>query len=223
MRRGEVRAAVEPGGVATVGVPRACGVAKPEMQAAAFDVLVEPPAQPRPFAQQRLVRNLDRAVRHRQQRRSASRSTTSRLRSPASSASSIRRRTIAPLSSSSARRSISVRAPPAARGRAAERVLGEARDGALDAAAARVRGEAQARPSRPLHSSSSAVDSSGSAPGRPSTSVSRASTSSGSTLRPTRCAGRSIARRSSSRDMGPTSTWLAPSSRDSSGYAAQRP
>ena len=46
------------------------------------------------------------------------------------------------------------------------------------------------------------MDSSGSAPGWPSTSASSASTSSGSTLRPTRSAGRSIARASSSRDIG---------------------
>ena len=40
---------------------------------------------------------------------------------------------------------------------------------------------------------------------------------------PARWAGSSIARRSSSRCIGPTRTWFAPSSVASSGYAAQRP
>ncbi len=71
-------------------------------------------------------------------------------------------------------------------------------------------------PSRRCHSSSSADETSGSAPGWPSTSATSASTSSRSTSRPARRAGSSIARRSSSRSIGPTSTWLAPMSRDSS-------
>ena len=61
-------------------------------------------------------------------------------------------------------------------------------------------------------SSSSAVESSGSAPGSPSTSSTSVSASSGSTRSPTRLAGSSIARRSSEACIGPTSTWLAPSS-----------
>ena len=61
------------------------------------------------------------------------------------------------------------------------------------------------------------MDSSGSPPGSPSTSAISASTTSESTVKPARRAGNSIARRSSSRRIGPTSTWLAPSRRDSSG------
>ena len=66
-RGGEARAAVQPAGIARVGVPRARGVAELAVQAPALRVLLEPGAQPRPFAQQRLVRDLDRAVGDRQQ------------------------------------------------------------------------------------------------------------------------------------------------------------
>ena len=66
-RGGQARAAVEPARVARVGVPRPRGVAEPAMQAAALGVLGQPRAQPRPFAQQRLVRDLDGAVGDREQ------------------------------------------------------------------------------------------------------------------------------------------------------------
>ena len=52
-------AAVQLGRVATVGVPRAGGVAQPPVQPPALDVLVEPGAQAGPFPQQRLVGHLD--------------------------------------------------------------------------------------------------------------------------------------------------------------------
>ena len=62
-RRGQPRAAVELAGVAAAGVPLACGVSELVVQAAALGVLLEPAAQARPLAQQRLVRDLDLARR----------------------------------------------------------------------------------------------------------------------------------------------------------------
>ena len=79
------------------------------------------------------------------------------------------------------------------------------------------------RPSRSRHCSSSAAESSGSPPGWSSVSAISASVSAGSTVRPARRAGSSIARRSSSRRIGPTSTWLAPTSRASRSSVAQCP
>ena len=61
-RCGQRRAAIQGAGLASVGVPDARGLAQMAVQAATGDVLVEPAAQPRPFAQERLVRDLDRAV-----------------------------------------------------------------------------------------------------------------------------------------------------------------
>jgi hypothetical protein len=61
-RRGQARAAVQPAGVASIGRPGLCGSADPAMQAPPLHVLVQPAAQPRPLAQERLVRDLDRAV-----------------------------------------------------------------------------------------------------------------------------------------------------------------
>jgi hypothetical protein len=63
----EARAAVEPAGVARVGVPCARVGAEAAMQAPALGVLGQPRAQPRPLAQQRLVRDFDGAVGDRQQ------------------------------------------------------------------------------------------------------------------------------------------------------------
>ena len=62
-RRGQPRAAVELAAVAAAGVPLARGVAEVMVQAPALGVLLEPAAQPRPLAQQRLVRDLDLARR----------------------------------------------------------------------------------------------------------------------------------------------------------------
>ena len=108
---------------------------------------------------------------------------------------------------------------PAARGRARPyAVLGQPRDRAAHAAACarRRRGAGGARRAR-CHSSSSAVESSGSAPGSSSTSASSASTSSGSTLQPGALRGQLDRAAQLVARIGPTSTWLAPSSRDSSG------
>src|SRR3954454_2524314 len=71
------------------------------------------------------------------------------------------------------------------------------------------------RPSRALHCSSRAADSSGRLPGSSTTSATSASVSAGSTGSPARSDGHSIARCSSSRRIGPTSTWWAPTSRAS--------
>ena len=76
---------------------------------------------------------------------------------------------------------------------------------------------------RASHSSTSAVDSSGRAPGCPVTSSTRASTSSGSTVTPWRWAGRVMARRYSSAVIGPTSTWLAAIAEASRWSPANRP
>ena len=214
-RGGQPRAAVEAAGVARVAVPGARGLAERAMQAAALRVLVEPAAQPRPLAQERLVRDLDRAVADRQQ--PALREPWRRPRRPGRRARSAgaRSRRSRPRRSGAA----TACAPrPAGRARARRtrpRPAARPRPGRRRCAR-RPRAAAAARRA-PLQSSSSAVESSGSAPGWPSTSASSAWTSSGSTLSPARCAGRSIARRSSSRDIAPTSTWLAPSARESSG------
>ena len=61
-RRRQPRAAVQHAGVASVGIPRAGGVADLMVQAPTLDVVVQPFAQARPFAQERLVRDLDGTV-----------------------------------------------------------------------------------------------------------------------------------------------------------------
>ena len=61
-RGGEPGAAVEVGGLAAAGVPQPRGVAELLVRADPRAVLVEPAAQPRPLADQRLVRDLGRAV-----------------------------------------------------------------------------------------------------------------------------------------------------------------
>ena len=61
-RRGQARAAVKLARVAAAGVPLARGGAQLVVQAPALGVLLEPAAQSRPFAQQRLVRDLDLAL-----------------------------------------------------------------------------------------------------------------------------------------------------------------
>ena len=61
-RRGQPRAAVELARVAAAGVPLARRVAQVVVQPPALGVLLEPAAQPRPLAQQRLVRDLDLAL-----------------------------------------------------------------------------------------------------------------------------------------------------------------
>ena len=84
-----------------------------------------------------------------------------------------------------------------------EGVLGEARDRALDAAAARVGAQPQPPPVAPVPELQQRRRQQRQRARLASTSASSASASSGSTLSPARCAGRSIARRSSSRDIGP--------------------
>jgi len=58
-RGGETRAAVELAAVAALLVPLSGCVHQVHVQVAAVGVLLEPVAQPRPFAQERLVGNLD--------------------------------------------------------------------------------------------------------------------------------------------------------------------
>ena len=105
-RGGQARAAVEPARVARVAVPGPRRVAERAVQAPALRVLFQPAAQPRPLPQERLVRDLHRAVADGQQ---------AAVGEPGDDvgvllAETIRRRTIAPLSSSSLKRSSSVRA-----------------------------------------------------------------------------------------------------------------
>ena len=66
-RRGQPRAAVEVGRLAAARDPLAGGIGDPAMEAASLRVVLEPAAQPRPFAQQRLVRELDVALADREQ------------------------------------------------------------------------------------------------------------------------------------------------------------
>ena len=137
-RRGEPGAAVELGGVAPGALPLAGGVDQVLVKAPALGVLLEPAAQPRPLAKQRLVGDLDRALvdGHQpalgQHREGAAASSS---RSVSSSASGTRLLTGAASSASARRRRIA-----RARSRWGSReapvgALGEARDGAADAAA----------------------------------------------------------------------------------------
>ena len=106
------------------------------------------------------------------------------------SASGSRRRTATPSSPTPARRSSRARARRPRLGlELVVHALGESRDRASHAPGVLVCGQRESRPSRCCHSSSSAVWSSGRAPGSPSTSVISASTSSASTCRPARCDG----------------------------------
>ena len=66
-RGGQPRAAQEVGGVAAAGVPLHGGVAQPPMGADRRAVLLEPAAQARPLADERLVRDLRGAVAERDQ------------------------------------------------------------------------------------------------------------------------------------------------------------
>ena len=58
-RRGQARAAVQLAAIAAARLPRARGGPHVELQPTALGVLLEPAAQPRPLAQQSLVRDLD--------------------------------------------------------------------------------------------------------------------------------------------------------------------
>ena len=160
------------------------------MQPPPFRVLLEPLAQPRPLAQQRLVRDLERILAHSHEtavgETPSPHVAASSSVSSSSSASGARRRTasspstlasrrrilravscwagVNPLYASSAIRATAPRTPPLSRYASSRSV----------------------RPSRCCQSSTSAVESSGSPPGSSTTSATRASTSAGSTRRPAR-------------------------------------
>ncbi len=146
----EARAAVEPVRVATVGVPGARRGAEPAMQPASLHVLLEPGSQPRPFAQQRLVPDLDRAVADRQQ---------PAIGEPGDDLGDLLALELCQPDPAAHDRAALVlvgeaQQQPARRCLLAgieleERVVGQPRDRALDAAAARIRGQAQARPVAP--------------------------------------------------------------------------
>ena len=185
-------------------------------------ILVQPAAQPRPFAQQRLVRDLDRAVADRQQaavgepgddlgvlaparppaRRARPGGARSRRPRPRRRAAAARcaRPPAAPdracTNASSASRATAPWTPPL------RVVRSEAQPPpvALAPELEQRGGQQRQRARLAFDVGQQRVDELGlDAAGRPA------------------APGRSIARRSSSRDIGPTSTWLAPSRRASSG------
>ena len=219
-RRGEPGAAVELARVAPGRLPVAGGGDQVRVQPAPLRVLLEPAAQPRPLAQQRLVGDLDAPLADRDEALSASTrqrsadAVAARARpaarggarrpspSPSASRSSIAPRDRAARSSSSrsyarsASRATAPRTPPAAL------VGGQAQPAAvapLPQLQQRGRQQRQ-RPGSPLDVGHERVGEL-----RLDVAARRAR------------AGSSIARRSSSRRIGPTSTWLAPIRRDSSG------
>ena len=111
-RRCEAGAAVELTGIAAGGVPRARGARQMVVDPPALGVVLEPAAQARPLAQQRLVGHLDRTLADGDSRSSVSVSSTSATPSPGSSSKPTRRRTTAspspgPASRSRIRRAIS--------------------------------------------------------------------------------------------------------------------
>jgi hypothetical protein len=142
----QARSAVEPAGVARVRVPGARGVADLAVQAAALRVLVEPRAQARPFAQQRLVRDLDRALADREQ--AAVGEPRDEL-GDVGTALDLQLRERDPAAHDRAALALALAGEPqqhVARQRLLgsielhERLLGEPRDGTVDAPAPRVRG-----------------------------------------------------------------------------------
>ena len=145
-RGGQAGAAVEDARVAPVGLPGAGGLAQPVLQAASLGVLVQPAAQPRPFVQQRLVRDLDRALGDRQQ---------AALGQPRDDVVVLLGERDPAAHDRAALVLVAEAQQEPARGgllRRVERdvgVLGEARDRALDAAAARVGRELQPPPVAP--------------------------------------------------------------------------
>ena len=199
------------------------------MEAAALGVLHEPGPQARPFAQKRLVGDLDRALVDGQQ------ATLGEHRErPGGVGVALELELVErdPATDERLRLHVVARQPQQHRPRPA--LLGQ-RSGAGRPArrAGRPRPRRRrrrsyawwrrVRPSRRCQSSSSAAESSGRPPGSPATSPTSAETSRGSTRSPARRAGSSIARRSSSRRIGPTRIWLALTSVESSVCSAQRP
>lgn len=65
-RRRQPGAAVEVRVIAAAFLPRARGSGEVSMETATLGVIFEPPAESRPLAEQRLVRDLDDGVGHRQ-------------------------------------------------------------------------------------------------------------------------------------------------------------
>ena len=180
------------------------------MQAPAVGVLLEPAAQPRPLAQERLVRDLDRAIADGQQAavREHGERPADVVVAGASSSASGTRRAREPPSPSPASRSRSGARPPAA---SASKRRRRPRRGVPPRPERRPFGHrppaAGAGPALPPQFQQGGGEQRQRAR-LPSTSATRASSSSGSTPSPARAAGRAIARRSSSRDIGPTSAWL---------------
>ena len=199
------------------------------MKAAALGVGLEPAAQARPLAKQRLVGDLDRALVDREQaglgehgERPGGVGVAVELELVERNAAADERLRL--LLGAGEAQQHRPGPEPLGLAEALVGVLGKAGDRAADAAASLVdlvaqgaarRAAARARPG-PRRA----------AAGRralPATSPTSAETSRGSIRRPARRAGSSIARRSSSRRIGPTRTWLALTSVESSACSAQRP
>ena len=228
-RRGQASAAVELGGVALGFSPVTGGADQVVVKTAALGVGFEPAAKARPLAKQRLVGDLHRTLVDGKQAALGEHSQglggvevafeLELVEGDAAADERLRRLVIAGEPQQH-------RPRPAPLGLAEPLVgaLGQARDRALDAAGcARSLGSASVRPSRRCQSSSRAAESSGRPPGSPAMSPISAATSRGSTRSPALRAGSSIARRSSSRRIGPTRTWLALIRVESSACSAQRP
>ena len=217
----QARAAVKVRAIAPALLPIGRRLRQVAVHAPALRVGLQPPAQARPFAQQRLVSDLDRGGAQGQQpavgeqledRPNLSLALSVKLGELDAPAHHLAPGTVASEPHENLAGDLLL-----TRVELGERRFGQPRDRAPHTAGGLVGAWRRRRPSRRCQSSSSALDTSGSAPGSPSTSATIASTSSRSTARPARAAGRSIARRSSCAANGPTSTWLAESSLDSAG------
>ena len=218
--------AVELARVAAAGVPVARRLGELPLQAPALGVLLEPAAQTRPLAQQRFVGDLDRSGAHRQQP-----ALGEDVEDPRDALAALRLELVQRDAAADDRSVLTLvgeaeqeraRDLPLRRLEAAEGVLGQPRDRALDAARAAVGGELQlaaaALPPQLEQRRRQERERTGLARDVLDERVLEL----GLDAQPTRSAGRVIARRSSSRAIGPTSTWFAPTRRASSGNSAQR-
>ena len=211
-RRGEPGAAVELGRIAVGVLPFGGGVDQVLVKAPALGVLLEPAAQPRPLAKQRLVGDLDGALvdgdepavgEHREGARGVLVALDVELGErdpPADRAWPPRRRPGAAGSPAPA---------PLGFGQPPVRALRETRDRAADAAARRVVGAAQGASASLLPELEQGGGEQRQAAGLVGDVGDQRLDERRLDARPARRAGSSIARRSSRGVIGPTRTWLA--------------
>ena len=201
----------------TAGVgPGACRIRHVAVDAPALRVVHEPVVQPRPLAEQRFVRHLHLPLGDRQQPPVGEQVDDRELGAafgqlhPAALERSVLRLGHEPQQDPAGHVALRRLEPVV-------RVLGEPRDRGAHAADLLVRGAANRRPSRRRQRSSSAVDSSGSAPGSPATSATSRSVQPGLDLE-ARALGRQLDRLPQLlHRIGGTSTWPLTSSSASSG------